>query len=151
MRFAYDRTIKPPRGAGIHRVMQMLLLSWQSQGLIATFSKIIAAMFMALLAGLWNVRLFAFWFFSKRVSDIEYRDRMSDCGGCDSMTIDADGKKWCGSCGCPHWRYSELTVKNRYAGHNCPRGIHVGSIPLPVIAQPEKSNGGCAGCGETKT
>jgi hypothetical protein len=33
--------------------------------------------------------------------------------------VDGD-KKYCGACGCPKWRLSELKTKLRFARLNCP-------------------------------
>lgn len=146
LKYAYDRTIKPPLGHKAHSLVHMLLLSWQSLGFIRTASKLCAGLFIFALTWLWNVRLFLFWCLSRKVNESEYAFRNATCDACPSQVIE-DGKKWCGSCGCPRWHYSELAVKNMYAGHNCPLGKHPGSVALPVIQQPQATTG-CTGCGD---
>ncbi len=144
VKYAYDRTYKPPRGESVHRLMFMLLSSWQSMGFIRTASKMLAALVMFVFTWAWNARLFLFWFFSPRVSDFDFEIRQGICNNCDKLTREEDGTRWCGACGCPKWKYSELTIKNEYAGHNCPLGKHPGSVALPVINQ----SGGCTNCGD---
>lgn len=54
-------------------------------------------------------------------SDSVFDARIRTCRGCEFMRRDGD-KEYCGSCGCPNWRLSELSTKLRFANLSCPVG-----------------------------
>lgn len=72
-----------------------------------------------------------------RVPPYVHAKRMSICADCrmrtlviqrptaqDIKTQEPRFKEYCGGCGCPKWRMSELRTKNRFARWQCPRKLH---------------------------
>jgi hypothetical protein len=74
----------------------------------------------------------------RRVSDDQYRQRQTICGGC---AFQKDG--FCTECGCGHWVGSRLRFKNKLRGHICPLERHAGTYvgwKLDFVQQ------GCSSC-----
>ncbi len=78
-----------------------------------------------------------------RVGDEEFMERMAICLKCPSLATKGD-YQYCGACGCPKWVGARLVNKNKRRGHNCPTGLHPGSIPYRAPGRK------CKGCGENK-
>lgn len=59
------------------------------------------------------------------------------CEGCDRLQVqvprraksNAKWPRYCGSCGCPRWRLSRLSFKNRFRAAYCPLRKHAGPYP----------------------
>lgn len=66
---------------------------------------------------------------SRNVSEEVYHARMTICVEC-SQGVPRAGYLYCRACGCPSWRGARLGYKNRKAGHNCPLGLHPGSVSM---------------------
>ncbi|MHC4545909.1 MAG: hypothetical protein ACYSYL_15550, partial [Planctomycetota bacterium] len=87
-----------------------------------------------------------------RVSPYEFDERQRACDSCLYLRVrlpatrseaDAGGiRRYCATCGCPDWRYSELSRKNRYARHRCPKNLHAahGEWQLEYIRAREAQN-----------
>lgn len=45
--------------------------------------------------------------------------RLAICRVCEKLKTD-DNKMYCGACGCPKWKLSELSTKLTFARLNCP-------------------------------
>lgn len=57
-----------------------------------------------------------------RCSDADFTERLTGwCRTCDLRIVE-DDKEYCGGCGCPNWRMSELSTKLRFAEIECPIG-----------------------------
>ena len=50
-----------------------------------------------------------------------YRQRALECFGCEAR-IERGRRMYCGACGCPQWRLSDLRVKWRMRELKCPLG-----------------------------
>lgn len=55
----------------------------------------------------------------QRADDATVHRRMAACGECDRLVRDGDAL-YCGACGCPNWRLSELRTKLRFVNLTCP-------------------------------
>jgi hypothetical protein len=72
-----------------------------------------------------------------QVSDTVRRDRAAVCEACETLQIQVPRtprpyERWaryCGSCGCPKWRLSRLSFKNRLRRAYCPQRLHPGPYP----------------------
>jgi hypothetical protein len=100
-----------------------------------------AADFVAVPSLWWRVRSFLGALAGPRVDSDEYRLRMLACQAC--RDVDVRHKRYgdilyCGACGCPRWRYSRLTKRNRMRLAICPKGRHPGQNGTPQR---------CKGCG----
>jgi hypothetical protein len=91
------------------------------------------------------------WRLSPRVDLETLAARNTACETCEAaetVQVDGDTKRYCRACGCPKWKWSELTVKNQRQAHNCPLGRHAGSVAtVKWDAAKKQPVGGCAGCG----
>lgn len=57
-----------------------------------------------------------------RCSEADFTKRLTVwCRNCDLRIVEGD-KEYCGGCGCPHWRMSELSTQLRFAEFECPIG-----------------------------
>lgn len=56
---------------------------------------------------------------SGRCTKEEYRQRNESCNSCDSL-VRYKGKRYCGACGCPHWKLAELDSKLWFKDLECP-------------------------------
>jgi len=57
----------------------------------------------------------------KRADGAVFSERMTICMKCGERK-DVNGKHYCGACGCPKWKLSELGQKLRFSGYHCPAG-----------------------------
>ena len=73
---------------------------------------------------------------SRGVGPGEYAARERICDECGQRVV-ASGHDYCRACGCPRWVLSRLEYKNRRGGHNCPLGLHSGSVAIRRTGQPE--------------
>ena len=67
-----------------------------------------------------KVLQFLIAFLGEGVSLDESRKRLNVCMGCEHLK--KENGLYCGACGCPQWRYSELTRKTRMLEATCPVG-----------------------------
>jgi hypothetical protein len=123
-------------GEGVYQWFMRLFGMIQQVGLLRTLSGLVAQLFIATFRYAWKARLVMHWRLSPQVTQEVYTARQAVCATCDSLEKE-DGGSYCKSCGCRHWAWSELSVKNTREGHRCPLGKHEGS----------KKRGGCSGCG----
>ena len=131
------------RGQRLYAMAVVFTNNWLRSGFLRAISMTLAMIAMLAVERLWRVRLFFLWLMSPRVDDATFRAREGVCDGCEKLQR-SNGARYCGACGCPKWRFSELSRKNRRLGHNCPLGKHPGSVVLPP------GMGGCSGCGHAK-
>lgn len=54
-----------------------------------------------------------------RCTDDQFESRLSICRVCEFRRVDGE-KEYCGACGCPQWRLSELSTKLRFSNLSCP-------------------------------
>ena len=132
------RTV-PPGTNGFIFVVQFLGL-WANRGLVYATSNTVAGLGLWFTMWAWRVTTFGFWLLSRPASVELKAARERKCDACPSLEKTKDGKRFCGSCSCPRTKYSELTTKNGREGHNCPLGLHPGSVKL---SNRPCSGGGC--------
>ena len=94
----------------------------------------------------WQFRRLMHWRLSKNLSPHIVELRNAICAECPQLAIVGD-KRYCKACGCPKWKWSELSVKNTREGHNCPLGKHPGSVATMRVDEKGNIVGGCKGCG----
>lgn len=142
----YDRSLKKQwLGVGLYFRWFRFLNSCNTIGVIRATSSVCVRTAMVGSALAWKGYLFIRWATSRKVSPEVHRDRDAICSTCD-----ANDGGYCKDCGCPKWHFSKLQIKNSRERHNCPRGLHPGSvmIPLPVIEAPaQQKKAPCVGCG----
>ena len=73
--------------------------------------------------------LFVTTILSRKVADEVYHTRMTICIEC-GQGVSRAGYLYCRACGCPTWKGARLGFKNRKCGHNCPLGLHAGSVRI---------------------
>lgn len=112
--------------------------------MIGAISWTFSRMALAITRNTWKVASFAFWAASKPASRALQDERNRMCDECEAIEVTPHGLRYCGGCGCPRTKWSELTMKNSRQGHNCPRGTHRGSRVIGM-------GGGCKNCGKKKT
>lgn len=98
------------------------------------------------------------WSWGRKVSMPAYNLRMIACDTCPAKLVRIypmthkdgkpgyTGKEYCGRCGCPEWRLSELQVKNKMVGWKCPLRRHEGTYGDETYRH-LISNQGCSSCG----
>ena len=126
-----------PRGEGVYRYLFGVLASVRTKGLLRTIpvyvnrflravSFRITGYALIVLKLAWMGWGFVSWRSSSLISEKRQRERKSICGACERQQVVWDGRyktresRYCGSCGCTHNRWSELTVKNTRERHICP-------------------------------
>ena len=129
-----------PRTTGIYIWLTSYLGFAASNGWIRATGKVLAFVLMAIVTACWKAHSFLHWATSKKASTALQQERNSQCDECKLLEVLDDGRRFCGGCGCPKSKWSELTTKNSRQGHNCPMGTHRGSRRLGRIP-------GCKGCG----
>ncbi len=138
-----SRTIRTvPRGVGLFISLVGFLGLWGNRGLISATSITVSRHLLWGTMWIWRAMTFLFWRLSRKTSEELRSVRDKHCDNCDSLETTEDGRRYCGSCGCPRTVYSELSTKNGREGHNCPLGIHPGSVRL---ARTPCSGSGCGG------
>ena len=71
----------------------------------------------------WKARQVWHWRWSPKINEEAYQEREGICDDCETLKLVGDERypdresRYCGSCGCKDWRWSELTVKHRHRGH----------------------------------
>ena len=91
----------------------------------------------------WHTRILQFLkvVTGPKVSGVIWRKRVRVCANCsehEEVQYKYDVRMYCGMCGCPRWRFSELKKANQYELFTCNLGRHPGQNNAP---------GGCSGCG----
>lgn len=120
----------------VYSWIRMYFDVWKSQGWLRATSMFLAMIPQAVLDWCFKAFLFVRWRLS-RVADEETQLRRNEiCGACRELDYDRGGpggaERWfCKACGCPRTATAELHNKNRRVGHNCPLGLHPGSVRLP--------------------
>jgi len=129
----------------------------QTQGLVRTLlhtadvhiGRLLTWPILWILTFTWKGMLVFYWRISPKVPAEVYAKRQCICEGCPHVEIDGNDR-YCGKCTCPHTRWSELSTKNQREDHNCPMGLHPGSVLVdmerPLEREPGKPSG-CKGCG----
>ncbi len=128
---------KSPSGVWMFEWCYHILSQIRTHGLLRAISGQVAGWVMVGLAYTWKARLVIHWRLSPRMSPAKYATREAVCNACETQEVADDGKRYCGSCSCKRWKWSELSMKNSREGHSCPLGKHEGS----------KQKTGCSSCG----
>lgn len=169
----------PPCG-GVYRHIFGALTSVRVRGLLRTgwiygnrFLRAISFRAAGYVLVVWKLAWMAWgfvcWRLSKLISEAAYKIRDDICRKCKRQVVVLDGRytdhesRYCGSCGCTHNRWSELTVKNTRQGHICPlfkfpehakwreyveqMKKAVEEAGKKAAQTPKKPKAGCKGCG----
>lgn len=128
---------RPGLDARIYFYWRNVLTMMMVKGVLRVVGHLAAAAGRWSIDQLWRGYQLAKWRVSRRVSVAVFKARQEACDRCEAL-VKVWSKRYCGACNCPHWRYSELTMKNQRQGHNCPMGLHNGSY---------RTTSGCPGCG----
>lgn len=113
---------------------------WANRGFVRATSVELANTMNGIVVFIWKARAFVFWRMSPVASPELQESRNGSCDKCKVLDKRKDGRRFCKACACPPTKWSELTTKNGREGHNCPLGIHPGSLRLGATPC---SGGGC--------
>lgn len=142
-----DSSVRKPYGQTAFVLVGVFLSRWRNQGLLSAFWLLITLALEIPVAWAYAVSSYLTWKMSPPVTEETFLVRRDICASCLSLKV-ADAGWFCGACPCGERQEARLDVRNGKNGrrdHNCPEGLHPGSVALPAELRVGCNSPGCGG------